>query len=223
MTRIGVQKDDAVGIIANNRAEWAICAFATYGLGARYIPMYEKELPQMWKYIITDAKVRVLFVATSEILEQVRGFMDETGLEKILLLKDQGQESMPALERSGEANAVPAVHPAPQDIAVLIYTSGTTGDPKGVLLSHGNFTTNFQAGGALFPELGLRSRSLCILPWAHSFGQTAELYNLIHLGGSIGFMGDVTTLADDMAKLRPTLLVAVPRVSNKIYDGLWPR
>ena len=220
---LGIGKDDAVGIIANNRVEWAICAFATYGLGARYIPMYEKELPQVWKYIITDAKVRVLFVATQEILEQVRGFMDETGLEKVLLLDGQAEASMPALEKSGEAHPAAAVHPDPQDIAVLIYTSGTTGDPKGVLLSHGNFTTNFQAGGVLFPELGPHTRSLCILPWAHSFGQTGELYNLIHLGGSIGFMGDVTTLAEDMGKVRPTLLVAVPRVFNKIYDGLWAK
>jgi long-chain acyl-CoA synthetase len=61
------------------------------------------------------------------------------------------------------------------------------------------------------------------LPWAHSFGQTGELYNLIQFGGSMGFMGDVTTLAEDMAKVRPTLLVAVPRVFNKIYDGLWAK
>ncbi len=132
---------------------------------------------------------------------------------------------MRALEQVGQTPArVPAIHPDPGDIAVLIYTSGTTGDPKGVLLSTGNFTTNFQAGGALLPDLGPDSRSLCILPWAHSFGQTAELYNLIQFGGSMGFMGDVTTLAEDMGKVRPTLLVAVPRVFNKIYpDGLWAK
>jgi long-chain acyl-CoA synthetase len=220
---LGIGKDDAVGIIANNRTEWAVCAFAAYGLGARYIPMYEKELPRVWQYIIKDARVRVLFVATPEIRDQVLEFMDDTGLEKVLLIDDQTEESMPALERAGAAEPVEAVHPSPHDIAVLIYTSGTTGDPKGVLLSHGNFTTNFQAGGLLFPELGPRTRSLCILPWAHSFGQTGELYNLIHLGGSIGFMGDVTTLAEDMGKVRPTLLVAVPRVFNKIYDGLWAK
>ena len=213
-----------MGIIANNRAEWAICAFAAYGLGARYIPMYEKELPKVWKYIIEDANVRVLFVATPEIFEQVNGFMGETpSLEKVLLIEGQGENSMPGLEQVGEAHPAAAIHPSPHDIAVLIYTSGTTGDPKGVLLSHGNFTTNFIAGGALYPDLGTHSRSLCILPWAHSFGQTGELYNLIHLGGSMGFMGDVTTLAEDMGKVRPTLLVAVPRVFNKIYDGLWAK
>jgi long-chain acyl-CoA synthetase len=224
LARMGIKKGDAVGIIADNRTEWAICAFAAYGLGARYIPMYEKELPQIWRYIIKDGSVRVLFVATPEILEQVNDFKADTpGLEKVILIDGQGDDTMEAVELMGRGNPVPAIHPDPHDIAVLIYTSGTTGNPKGVLLSHGNFTTNFQAGGLLFPELGPHSRSLCILPWAHSFGQTGELYNMIHLGGAIGFMGDVTTLAEDMGKVRPSLLVAVPRVFNKIYDGLWAK
>ena len=99
LARLGIGKDDAVGIIANNRTEWAICAFAAYGLGARYIPMYEKELPKVWKYIIEDANVRVLFVATPEIFEQVSGFMGETpSLEKVLLIEGQDENSMPGLE-----------------------------------------------------------------------------------------------------------------------------
>ena len=224
LARMGIKKGDAVGIIANNRTEWAVCAFAAYGLGARYIPMYEKELPKIWQYIINDGRVRLLFVATPGILDQVNGFKNQVpGLENVLLIDGQGENTMAALEQIGRDNPVSAIHPDPRDIAVLIYTSGTTGDPKGVLLSHGNFTTNFQAGGALFPELGPDSRSLCILPWAHSFGQTAELYNLIQFGGSMGFMGEVSTLAEDMEKVRPTLLVAVPRVFNKIYDGLWAK
>ncbi len=224
LARMGIKSGDAVGIIANNRTEWAVCAFATYGLGARFIPMYEKELPKIWQYIINDGNVRLLFVATPDILGQVNGFAVATPeLETVLLIDGQGENTMQALEQMGQTHPVPAIHPDPRDIAVLIYTSGTTGNPKGVLLSHGNFTTNFQAGGALFPDLGPDSRSLCILPWAHSFGQTAELYNLIQFGGSMGFMGDVTTLAEDMGKVRPTLLVAVPRVFNKIYDGLWAK
>lgn len=224
LARIGIKKGDAVGIIANNRTEWAVCAFATYGLGARFIPMYENELPRTWQYIINDGNVRALFVASPDIRDQINDFSDEIeGLEEITLIDGQGEATLHALEQIGRAHPISAIHPSPDDIAVLIYTSGTTGNPKGVLLSHGNFTTNFQAGGALFPELGPDTRSLCILPWAHSFGQTAELYNLIQSGGSMAFMGDVTTLAEDMATVRPTLLVAVPRVFNKIHDGLWAK
>ncbi len=75
----------------------------------------------------------------------------------------------------------------------------------------------------MFPEITHESRSLSILPWAHSYGQTAELYNFINSGASIGFVRDATTIGDDMAKVAPTFLIAVPRVFNKIYDGLWTK
>ena len=221
LARLGVKAGDAVGIIAGNRTEWAICAFAAYGLGARYIPMYERELPQIWKYIIDDGSVCVLFVATSAIHRQISAFRHEiSGLGHIILIDGQGENTMQALEQMGKAHPIPALRPDPQDIAALIYTSGTTGDPKGVLLSHGNFTSNIHAAKRLYPNLGSHTRSLCILPWAHSFGQTAELYHGIFIGGSVGFMEDVTTLAEDMINVRPTLLIAVPRIFNKMYNGI---
>ncbi len=217
----GVQKNDAVGIIANNRTEWAICAFATYGLGARYIPMYENELEKIWKYIINDSGIKWLLVSSAEIYEKVMAFKDETpALEKVFIIDATGENSMAELERQGKANPVKSIKPEPSDIAVLIYTSGTTGSPKGVLLSHGNFTTNVAAAKKNYPELGTDDRALSILPWAHSFGQTGELYCFTHVGGSVGFVENVTTIAEDMGKVKPTFLIAVPKVFNKIYAGL---
>ena len=224
LASIGIGKDDAVGLIANNRVEWAVAAFASYGLGARYIPMYESELLHIWKYIINDSSVKVLFVSKPEIYEKVKDFIEEIPtLEKIVLIEGNDNDSMAALERTGRDNPVPSIHPHSDDIAGLIYTSGTTGDPKGVLLSHGNFTSNSHAGRKMYPELTGNGKSLSILPWAHSYGQTAELYTMIYLGGSIGFMEDPTTIANDMALVKPTWLIAVPRVFNRIYDGLWAR
>ena len=224
LASIGIGKDDAVGLIANNRVEWAVAAFAGYGLGARYIPMYESELLHIWKYIINDSSVKVLFVSKPEIYEKVKDFIEEIPtLEKIVLIEGNSDNSMAALERTGRDNPVPSIQPHSDDIAGLIYTSGTTGDPKGVLLSHGNFTSNSHAGRKMYPELTTNGRSLSILPWAHSYGQTAELYTMIYLGGSIGFMEDPTTIANDMALVKPTWLIAVPRVFNRIYDGLWAR
>ena len=222
---LGIGKNEAVGIIANNRTEWAIGAFATYGLGARWVPMYESELPYVWKYIITDSSIKILFVSKPEIYEQLKNFVNEIPtLEKILLIEGEGGNSMDGLEEDGERNPVPSIKPEPDDIAALIYTSGTTGDPKGVLLSHGNFSSNSHAGRKMYPELMANTgESLSILPWAHSYGQTAELYTMIYLGGSIGFMEDVKTLAADLIKVKPTWLIAVPRVFNKIYDGLWSK
>ncbi|MBW2599867.1 MAG: AMP-binding protein [Deltaproteobacteria bacterium] len=128
------------------------------------------------------------------------------------------------MEKEGEKKPVPSIKPDPDDIAALIYTSGTTGDPKGVLLTHGGFTSNSHAGRKMYPELeNIIGVSLSILPWAHSYGLTAELYTMIYLGGSIGIMGSVKTLAADLAKVKPNWLIAVPRVFNKIYDGLWSK
>lgn len=220
----GIVKGDAVGVIANNRSEWAIAAFATFGLKAFFVPMYEKELPKIWKHIIQDSGLKILFVANEEILDEVNKFRsDLPNLEHIFLIDGNTTTTIHDVEREGSKVGSEISYPSPSDIAVLIYTSGTTGAPKGVLLSHGNFTSNVQAGGKKFPNLGHKDRSLSILPWAHSYGQTAELYNFIGFGGSIGFIRNPTTIAEDMGKVAPTFLIAVPRVFNKIYDGLWTK
>jgi long-chain acyl-CoA synthetase len=221
---LGVGRGDAVGIIANNRTEWAIAAYATYGLGGRFVPMYEAELPRTWQYIVTDSAVKVLFVSRPEILEKVSDFPGRIPtLERMILVEGEGSGSMAALEAAGHERPVPAIHPASDEIAVLIYTSGTTGEPKGVLLSHGNCTSNSMAGVSMFPELTEEGVSLSILPWAHSYGQTAELNAMVYLGGSIGFIESVKTVVQDMALVRPTWLIAVPRVFNRIYSGLWEK
>ncbi|SHO49650.1 AMP-dependent synthetase/ligase [Desulfopila aestuarii] len=221
LAQLGVSAGDAVGIIANNRTEWAIAAFATFGLGGRFIPMYEKELPKIWKHIIRDSGLKVLFVANEKIYQEVEQMRDElVDLEQMFHIDGSATGTMMELEQQGRKIPIRSTIPKPTDTAVLIYTSGTTGDPKGVLLSHGNFTSNVLGGSKKYPELDHRSRSLSILPWAHSYGQTAELYNFINMGGSIGFIRDVTTIVEDMRNVAPTFLIAVPRVFNKIYDGI---
>jgi long-chain acyl-CoA synthetase len=113
------------------------------------------------------------------------------------------------------------VKPDKEEIAGLIYTSGTTGNPKGVLLSHWNLASNALAATMVLPEMiGAGDRTLSFLPWAHSFGQTAELHMLINFGGQTGFAEGPQTIVDDLALVRPTLLIAVPRVFNKVYTGL---
>jgi long-chain acyl-CoA synthetase len=223
LSGLGVKKGDAVGIIANNRPEWAVAAFATYGLGARYIPMYEAELVKVWKYIITDSSVKVLFVSRPDIYSKIKDFPNEIKtLEHIFLIDSTGDNTMAALEETGGKKPVPSIRPDPMDVAVLIYTSGTTGEPKGVLLSHGNMTSNAIGGNTLYKEMMTEdARSISILPWAHSYGQTAELYNWFLTGGSIGFMEKVDTLADDINLVQPSFIIAVPRVFNRIYDRLW--
>jgi len=222
LASIGVEKGDGVGIIANNRTEWAIAAYATYGRCARFIPMYEAELTRIMKYIIKDSGIKVLFVARDDIFENIKHFPDEIeSLEKIYVIEGDGENSMAQLEGIGEKNPLPSVKPDKNDIAGLIYTSGTTGNPKGVLLSHYNLASNALAATKCLPDnIGVGDRSLSFLPWAHSFGQTAELHMLIHFGGQTGFAESPQTIVDDLALVKPSLLIAVPRVFNKVYTGL---
>ncbi len=221
----GVGKGDCIGLIANNRTEWAVAAYAAYSLGCRFIPMYEAELTSTWQYIIKDSGIKALFVSKPEILEKVNSFRDSVPeLEKIYLIDGEGPDTMAALEAKGSEKPVPSVKPeSPDEIAVLIYTSGTTGEPKGVLLSHGNLTSNVVDAGRCFPDLSDEDRSLAILPWAHSFGQTADLNNFVNIGGSIAFVGSIETIVEDLGKAQPTFLIAVPRIFNRVYDGLWAK
>jgi long-chain acyl-CoA synthetase len=221
LAKLGVEKDDAVGVIIKNSVEWALAAFASYGRGARFVPMYEKEREQIWEYIITDSGLKVLFVVNNEIYNKVKHLVDKIDtLEKIVIVEGYGPDSLAALEELGKNNPVPSVKPHWSDIAALIYTSGTTGDPKGVLLSHGNFTSNVQAAAKAFAHLDETTVSLSILPWAHSFGQTGELYLGMYLGGATGLVGSVDTIVDDLQKVKPNILIAVPRIFNRVYDGI---
>jgi long-chain acyl-CoA synthetase len=224
LASIGVGVGDTVGIIANNRKEWLIGEIATQGLGAAYVPMYEKELVSMWKYIVKDAAIKVLLVSRAEILEKIKDFPAEIPtLKHIYLIDGTGEKTMAALEKKGAAKPVPSRKPKYSEVAVLIYTSGTTGEPKGVLLSHGNLAENVKAGLAWFPNLTEKSRCISMLPWAHSFGITADLHAFILRGASIGIMGSVETLIDDLPKIQPTFMITVPRIFNRVYNGVWAK
>ena len=218
---LGIGEGDAVGIISANRPEWVVLAFAAYGRKARYVPMYEQELAQTWKYIIRDSAVKILLVSTPEIYEKVKDFPKEIkSLEHIYVMDSEGEHSLAALEEQGRKNPNAPEIPHHDDIAVLIYTSGTIADPKGVLLTHGNLTYCSRAGYKIYPELNEECVAISMLPWAHSYALSAEINNWIQFGGSIGFMRDVTTLAEDLKLVKPHYLICVPRLFNKLYDGI---
>ncbi len=224
LAELGIGSGDAVGIISANRPDWAVLAFATYGRNARYVPMYEKELTKTWKYIIEDSGLKFLMVSTPEIYAKVQEFAGNIPtLQHIYIIEGEGENSFSALEKTGKANPTEPIIPGPDDIAVLIYTSGTTAEPKGVLLSHGNITYNALTGFRLFPDLHEGQVGISMLPWAHSYAITAELTSWIGFGGTLGFMRDVSTLAEDMRLIRPHYLVSVPRVFNKVYDTIQMR
>ncbi|MCF2141112.1 MAG: AMP-binding protein [Candidatus Lokiarchaeota archaeon] len=215
-----IQPGDKIGIIMGNSLEWAIGAFATFGLRACWVPMYEKELHHTWEYIIKDSGMKIVFVKNQEIYEIVKKFQSNIPtLQKIFIVKGEGENSFSALEELGKAHPIDPITPDIHDDAAIIYTSGTTGDPKGVILTHGNFAANSNAGSNLYPEINNTARALSILPWAHSYAMTAELYTFVKVGASIGIT-DVDHLSEDLSKTNPTHLICVPRLFNKIYQGI---
>jgi long-chain acyl-CoA synthetase len=184
--------------------------------------MYEAQTQKDWKYILKDCGAKVVFVATDGIRAQIEEIQsDLPNLSTIVVIDDPaGGKAIDYEELLVRGAEAPAARELvnPGDLAGLIYTSGTTGNPKGVMLSHSNIASNLNAVAEIFP-LEEEDRSASFLPWAHSFGQTVELHALIFFGASTGITS-AKFLTRDMPEIKPTLLVAVPTVFNKVYDGL---
>jgi long-chain acyl-CoA synthetase len=218
----GIGRDDTVAIIAANRYEWAIAAYATYGLGARFCPMYEHQLEKDWQFIVDDSGAKLMIVSSRSIYDRVKDWPKASAHLKsvfCMALPKEDPQSFLALEQAGRDKPVPAASLTPETIAGFIYTSGTTGNPKGVLLSHENFVSNVNGVHEIFP-LDPDDRSLSFLPWAHSFGQTVELHVMMSMGCSVALAESVEKLIDNFSEVRPTILVSVPRIFNRIYDSL---
>lgn len=221
LATLGVNKADKVAVISANSVKWAVAAYASYGRGAQYVPMYENQKPSEWKYIIKDSEAKVLLVANRTIYDAVQTWSKEIdSLEHVILLEEtapEEQNSYAHLIKTGEENPTPSASSDSDELVSLIYTSGTTGNPKGVCLTHHNmvFLINSVFSSLTFYP---SDRSLSFLPWAHIFGQVAEVHVLIAAGMSTALVTDTTTLVDEMGTVKPTIFYAVPRVYNKIYE-----
>ncbi|HEX3769728.1 MAG TPA: long-chain fatty acid--CoA ligase [Polyangiaceae bacterium] len=229
LASLGVGQGDTVAIVSDNRVEWAVAAYACYGLGAAYVPMYEAQHPKEWDFIVRDCEAKVLIVAGDKIQAKAAPLLDSApSLQRIVVMgghtngvngNGAGDKitTFEALLASGKT--APSIAPAPSDTAGLIYTSGTTGNPKGVILTHANIASNVSATHEIFP-MELADRSLSFLPWAHVFGQTVELHTLISTGASMAICEGVDRILDNLAEVQPTLLFSVPRIFNRIYTAV---
>ena len=222
MSKYGIKKGDVVAIIAPNSLPWAVSAYATYGLGGMFVPMYEHQLESDWKYIVEDSETKLLIVSTREIYNRVRDWPKKIdGLERVVCvsLPEDDEASFQKLLETGRTNPKDIENIDPDDVCGFIYTSGTTGQPKGVLLSHKNFIHNVNGGHEVFP-MDPDDVAVSFLPWAHSFGQTVELHLLLSMGGSLAPAESIPKLVDNFGEVRPTVMVSVPRIFNKIYNGV---
>ena len=173
---IGVKEFSKVGIISNNRWEWAVIASATYSLNATLVPMYEAQLSKDWTYITNDAECEVLVCATQDVYDRtVLEVLPQTPSVKATICLDapEGEPFAFATHMAFAAKQIPSendvIKPTADDLANLIYTSGTTGKPKGVELIHSNTVSNIFGVRAMVdnPKEFIREsdRSLAFLPW----------------------------------------------------------
>ena len=216
----GIGKGDRVACISNNRIEWAVAAYAVFGLGAAWVPMYEAQLEKEWQFIIKDCDAKALLVSTHAIYGKTKDWAGKLGkLEHVIAFEGSKDDAntYEAVCAVGRANPVAAIHPAGEDICGFIYTSGTTGEPKGVMLSHDNIASNVSAIHEII-DIEPDDRSLSFLPWAHSFGQTVELHGLLSMGAAMALAESVDKIIDNLAETRPTIIMSVPRIFNRIYD-----
>ncbi|MFQ5426855.1 MAG: AMP-binding protein, partial [Gaiellales bacterium] len=226
LAQLGLSAGDAVALIAGNRPAWAIAAYGCYGLGATVVPLYESQTDEAWQYILADSSATTALVASEEIASRLGSLRGPASvLEHVVVFdteRDSSSLSFTALLQQGAAHALSPAPVLPDDPAGFVYTSGTTGDPKGVLLSHRNMASNVSAILEVFP-LEPTDCSLSFLPWAHAYGQMVELHVILANGASTAFAESPQTIVANMPEVRPTMLVSVPRVWNRVYDGVHQR
>lgn len=183
-----------VALISNNRVEWGVSCFASYGLGAQVVPLYEAQTEKDWSYILRDSSAQVLLVSSQRIYQQTLGYLgsaDFPELQHIVCLDAEQQEAHSYRALLSHHSHVPPpapITPHEDDLVAIIYTSGSTGPPKGVELSHKNIMANLKGIREVWaPIMSNRGRlegdtSVNYLPWGHIFGFTTNFHTAFMTG-----------------------------------------
>ena len=210
----GIKAGDRVGLLGHNSVEWLISDFAVLRLGAVTVPAYFTDPAEAVDYVFNDAGCSLILAEAGEQFDKLKAIDiravpfsgDGTSVDSVS--RDEQWDSGPKAEV-----------PSRDSLATLIYTSGTTGKPKGVMLTHHNLLADVAAGlggVAIFPD----DRFLSFLPVSHAFERTGGHFLVVACGSEIAYAEDVTTLMRDMPEVKPTVMISVPRLYEKIYAGV---
>ncbi|CAN2240699.1 FAA1 Long-chain acyl-CoA synthetases (AMP-forming) [actinobacterium SCGC AAA044-D11] len=217
--KIGV--GDRVAIMAKTRYEWTVLDFAIWYAGAVSVPIYETSSSEQVEWILSDSGAVAIIVETPQHREIVNPVITPA-CKSLWTITDGALDEISNLGKSISDSEVETRRhaPTPESLATLIYTSGTTGKPKGVQLTHQNFLSEcgnvVQGASDLFLKPG--GSTLLFLPVAHVFGRMVEV-GAITAGLHLAHCGDITRLPADLATFKPTFVLAVPRIFEKIYNG----
>ncbi|HLK73351.1 MAG TPA: long-chain fatty acid--CoA ligase [Streptosporangiaceae bacterium] len=226
----GIEPGDRVALMSQTRYEWTLIDYAIWTTGATVVPVYETSSAEQAEWILSDSGARACFVESAAFEQVIDGFRDRVpGLEHIWRIEpgDQGSEaSLSSLTEAGasvedQVVAERAAAAQATDLATVIYTSGTTGRPKGCELTHQNLLSAVRNAflGPLSDFTGMDdSGTLLFLPLAHVFARVIEV-GCIEAGIVLGHCGDINALLPALAAFRPTFILAVPRVFEKVYNS----
>mgnify|MGYP003585960404 FL=1 len=227
LLKLGITKGDMVGLVSGNRPEWNMIDFAIMQIGAISVPIYPTISKEDYRYILKHAEMKMIFVEGRELMNKLQDvFAEVKTLQFIYTFVDQ-QAGFPYLDQLialGNENPQPETLQelkqsiGAHEMATIIYTSGTTGNPKGVMLSHSN-VVNQVKNVAPIPQ-AWSNKALSFLPLCHAY-ERMLVYLYQYLGMSVYYAESLATIADNIKEINPTMMSAVPRLLEKIYDKLF--
>jgi long-chain acyl-CoA synthetase len=232
---LGVRSGDRVALLSDSRPEWTLTDAGCLFVGAIDVPIYPTLTPPQVRYILKDSGSRVLVVSNHKKFLEVKAILKECPAVEQVVFFD-GADVDPAegmtlaeLEQRGQSLGAEQPHlvdelahrTTPDQLATIIYTSGTTGEPKGVMLTHSNLISNLidGAGNLSFDENDI---ALSVLPLSHIFERQA-MYMYLYQGMAVYYAESLETIGPNLREVRPTVLVGVPRIFEKIYDRIKER
>ncbi|SDP22760.1 AMP-dependent synthetase/ligase [Desulforhopalus singaporensis] len=221
-----LQPKDRVGVMLANSPHWVAYEQAALSLGLSVVPLYVNDRPENIGYILRDTSTKILLCPGDSYYSHLASELEQVpSLQRIITLDDcRYQKNKPQLACAStwlppDSQILPKFTPEIEKIATIVYTSGTTGPPKGVMLSHTNILENCYNGLQCMDILP-SDRFLSFLPLSHMLERTAGYYLPMMAGSSVAYCRSIVDLAEDLATVKPTVLVAVPRIFEKIYSGI---
>lgn len=218
----GLKAGDRVAVCMRNRVEWVLFDQAALGLGLVTVPLYFNDRPENMVWSLNDAGARLLLLEDGAAIWPALQ-SDTTTIERVVCLTHCPQEDVRA-STLAQWLARPAAPPVDEAqggaLATIVYTSGTTGRPKGVMLTHHNIISNVFAAVCAVPIVTPEDLFLSILPLSHMFERTVGYYFPIVTGTQVVYARGVSELGEDLLSQRPTILIAVPRIFERVYVKL---
>jgi len=217
----GIEPGDRVALMSRTRYEWTLIDYAIWAAGGVTVPVYETSSAEQVEWILADSGARAVFAETNsheEIIGNVRGRLP--GIAQLWMIDGLGALASGAARVSEEQLDQRRAGRKAADLATIIYTSGTTGQPRGCQLTHGNLLAEVRNAVGALPEIfeTADASTLLFLPLAHSFARIIQV-GCLESGAILGHWPDTATVAQALPEFRPTFLLAVPRVFEKVYNS----